>query len=62
MSSLDRKIGGISDVLIDIEELLQHSSLSFQEIAKELNVPLDWVHNTVISMNKIEWEKHNVKS
>lgn len=38
-----RKVGGISDVMIDIEEQLHGTTKSYQQIADELRVPVDWV-------------------
>lgn len=40
-----RKIGGISDVMIEIEEMLARDTMSVSEIANFLNVPVSWVYS-----------------
>ena len=39
-----RKIGGISDVMIEIEEMMANTDLTVDEIAERLNVPVEWVN------------------
>lgn len=39
------KVGGISDVMIDIQDYLDQGELSFEQIADRLDVPIDWVES-----------------
>lgn len=34
----------MSELMLDIEDRIEEGVLSFEEIAKELNIPLDWVN------------------
>lgn len=40
-----RKVGGISDVMIEIEEILALDTMSVSEVANFLNVPVEWVYS-----------------
>lgn len=37
------KVGGISDVMIDIQEHIDRGEMTFEAIADKLGVPIEWV-------------------
>lgn len=37
----------MGDLLIDIEEHLDNTTLSCEEIATKLNVPIEWIHQVI---------------
>lgn len=50
-----RKVGGISDVMIDIEELVE-KGMSAKYIAAVLGVPYEWVEQAIENRNGLELE------
>lgn len=40
-----RKVGGISDLMIDIQEHVDAGELTFEQIAEKFDVPIEWVRS-----------------
>lgn len=47
-------MGKMRDVCIDVEELLFSTDLSFPEIAKRLDIPVDWVYDIAEQLGEFD--------
>lgn len=44
----------MSDMHIEIQEYIESTSLSFQEIAKTLNIPVEWVYDVAETLGEFD--------
>ena len=47
-------MGKMRDIWIDVEELLSSTDLSFPEIAKKLDIPVDWVYDIAEQLGEFD--------
>lgn len=47
-------MGKMRDIWIDVEELLISTNLSFPEIAKRLDIPVDWVYDIAEQLGEFD--------
>lgn len=44
----------MSDLFIEIQELIQNTQMSFQEIAEQLQIPIDMVYDVAADLGEFD--------